>query len=165
SHVLLAAMAAKAVGRAVKLVVTRQQMFSMVGHRPQTRQRVVLGAAARGVLVAVKHEVISETSSFDEFVEPSAIQTRMLYACPNVETSHRLVRLDVGTPTFQRAPGESTGTFALESAMDELSYALRMDPLELRLRNYAETSPEDGKPWSSKSLRECYRQGAERFGW
>ena len=165
SHVVLAAMAAKAVGRAVKLVVTRQQMFSMVGHRPQTRQRVVLGADARGMLVAVKHEVISETSSFDEFVEPSAVQTRMLYACPNVETSHRLVRLDIGTPTFQRAPGESTGTFALESAMDELSYALHVDPVDLRLRNYAEASPEDGKPWSSKSLRECYRQGAERFGW
>jgi xanthine dehydrogenase YagR molybdenum-binding subunit len=165
SHVALAAMAAKVVGRPVKLVVTREQMFSMVGHRPRTLQRVALGADASGTLVAMIHHVTSETSSFDEFVEPSAVQTRMLYACPNVETSHRLVRLDIGTPTFQRAPGESTGTFALESAMDELAQALHMDPLVLRQRNYAETAPDDGKPWSSKSLRECYAQGAERFGW
>jgi xanthine dehydrogenase YagR molybdenum-binding subunit len=165
SHVVLASMAAKVTGRPVKLAVTRPQMFSMVGHRPSTVQHVVLGADASGTLLAITHEVTSETSSFDEFVEPSAVQTRMLYACANVDTSHRLVRLDVGTPTFQRAPGESTGTFALESAMDELALALRMDPLALRLRNHAETSPDDGKPWSSKSLRECYRQGAERFGW
>ncbi|HEY3815946.1 MAG TPA: xanthine dehydrogenase family protein molybdopterin-binding subunit [Polyangiaceae bacterium] len=165
SHVVLATMAAKVLGRPVKLVVAREQMFDLVGHRPKTHQHVVLGADARGALLATRHEVVSETSSFDEFVEPSAVQTRMLYACPNLDTSHRLVRLDVGTPTFQRAPGESTGTFALESAMDELAYALHMDPLELRLRNYAETDPEDGKPWSSKSLRECYRQAAERFGW
>jgi xanthine dehydrogenase YagR molybdenum-binding subunit len=165
SHVALAAMAARVVGRAVKLVVTRQQMFSLVGHRPQTIQRVALGADAAGRLVGIRHEVTSETSSFDEFVEPSAIQTRMLYACPNVATSHRLVRLDIGTPTFQRAPGESTGTFALESAMDELAYALEMDPVELRLRNYADAEPEEGKPWSSKSLRACYVQGASRFGW
>jgi xanthine dehydrogenase YagR molybdenum-binding subunit len=165
SHVVLATMAAKVLGRAVKLVLTRQQMFSIVGHRPKTHQHVVLGADARGTLVGIRHDVVSETSTFDEFVEPSAVQTRMLYACPNVETSHRLVRIDVGTPTFQRAPGESTGTFALESALDELAEALHMDPLELRLRNYAETSPDDDKPWSSKSLRECYRQGAERFGW
>jgi xanthine dehydrogenase YagR molybdenum-binding subunit len=140
-------------------------MFSLVGHRPPTVQHVALGADATGKLVSIKHEVTSETSSFDEFVEPSAIQTRMLYACPNVMTSHRLVRIDVGTPTFQRAPGESTGTFALESAMDELAVALKMDPLALRLRNYAETNPEDGKPWSSKSLRDCYAQGAAKFGW
>jgi xanthine dehydrogenase YagR molybdenum-binding subunit len=165
SHVLLAAMAAKVVGGGVKLVITRQQMFSLVGHRPKTVQTIALGADAGGRLVAIRHDVVSETSTFDQFVEPSAVQTRMLYACPNVSTSHRLVRIDVGTPTFQRAPGESTGTYALESAMDELAYALRIDPLDLRLRNYAETNPEDGRPWSSKSLRQCYTQGAERFGW
>jgi xanthine dehydrogenase YagR molybdenum-binding subunit len=165
SHVALAAMAAKVAGRPVKLAVTRPQMFSVVGHRPKTIQHVALGADASGKLVGIRHDVTSETSSFDEFVEPSAVQTRMLYACPNVATSHRLVRLDIGTPTFQRAPGESTGTFALESAMDELAYALDMDPLALRLRNHADVDPESGKPWSSKSLRECYRQGAERFGW
>ncbi|HSY23994.1 MAG TPA: xanthine dehydrogenase family protein molybdopterin-binding subunit [Polyangiaceae bacterium] len=165
SHVALAAMAARVTGRAVKLVVTRPQMFAFVGHRPRTVQNVTLAADATGTLVGVTHDVVSETSSFDEFVEPCAVQTRMLYACPNVRTRHRLVRADIGTPTFQRAPGESTGTFALESAMDELAVALAMDPLALRLRNYAETDPAEGKPWSSKSLRECYRQGAERFGW
>jgi xanthine dehydrogenase YagR molybdenum-binding subunit len=165
SHVALAAMAAMVAGRPVKLVVTRQQMFSFVGHRPKTVQGVALGADASGKLLAMRHAVTSETSTFDEFVEPSASQTRMLYACPNVQTQHRLVRIDVGTPTYQRAPGESTGTYALESAMDELSYALKMDPIELRLRNYAEIDPDSGKPWSSKSLRECYKQGAARFGW
>jgi len=165
SHVVLAVMAAKVVKRPTKLVVTRQQMFAIVGHRPQTIQHIRLGAGRDNKLVAIRHEVTSETSSFDEFVEPSAVQTRMLYACPNVETSHRLVRLDIGTPTFQRAPGEATGTFALESAMDELAYALSVDPVALRLVNHADQDPEDGKPWSSKTLRECYRQGADRFGW
>jgi xanthine dehydrogenase YagR molybdenum-binding subunit len=165
AHVILAAMAAKACRRGVKLAITRSQMFSFVGHRPCTSQKVALGADANGQLVAIKHDVISETSSFDEFVEPSAVQTRMLYACPNVATSHSLVRLDIATPTFMRAPGESTGTFALESAMDELSIALGIDPIDLRLRNHADADPDSGKPWSSKSLRECYRRGAEKFGW
>ena len=165
SHVALAALGAKVTGRAVKIVISRQQMFSLVGHRPQTVQRVALGADAKGKLVAVRHQVTSETSRFDEFVEPSAMQTRMLYACPNVDTSHRLVRLDIPTPTFQRAPGESSGTFALESAMDELAYAAKVDPVELRLRNYAERDPDEDKPFSSKSLRECYRRAAETFGW
>ena len=165
SHVALATMGAKVVGRPVKIAVSRQQMFAFVGHRPKTVQRLALGADANGKLVAMKHEVLNETSSFDEFVEPSAVQTTMLYACPNVVTSHRLVRLDIGTPTFQRAPGESSGTLALESAMDELAYALGIDPLELRLRNHADVDPKDGKPWSSKSLRACYQAAAERFGW
>jgi xanthine dehydrogenase YagR molybdenum-binding subunit len=165
SHVALAVLGARVAGRPVKIAITRQQMFSLVGHRPKTVQTIALGAGADGKLIAIRHHVTSETSTFDEFVEPSAVQTRMLYACPNVQTRHRLVKIDVGTPTFQRAPGESTGTFALESAMDELAIALRIDPLELRLRNYAEKDPEDGRPWSSKSLRECYRLGAERFGW
>ncbi|MGD0678428.1 MAG: xanthine dehydrogenase family protein molybdopterin-binding subunit [Polyangiaceae bacterium] len=165
SHVALAVMAARLLGRAVKVVLTRQQMFGFVGHRPQTLQTLALGASADGKLLAIRHEVVSETSTFDEFVEPSAVQTRMLYACPNVQTRHRVVPVDIGTPTFQRAPGESTGTFALESAMDELAIALKMDPVELRLRNYADVDPEDGRPWSSKSLRECYRRGSDRFGW
>jgi xanthine dehydrogenase YagR molybdenum-binding subunit len=140
-------------------------MCSLVGHRPVTRQRLVLGADRQGKLLSVSHDVISATCRFDEFVEPSAAQTRMLYACPNIRTSHRLVRLDISTPTFTRGPGESSGTFALESAMDELSYAARVDPLELRLRNYAEVDPESGRPFSSKALRACYREGAARFGW
>jgi xanthine dehydrogenase YagR molybdenum-binding subunit len=165
SHVGLAALAARVVARPVKLVLTRQQMFSLVGHRPATIQHLVLAADHTGKLQAIRHEVWSETSRFDEFVEPSAVQTRMLYSCPNVATVHRLQRLDVPTPTFMRAPGESTGTFALESAMDELAVALKMDPIELRLRNYAERDEGEDKPWSSKSLRECYRQAAARFGW
>jgi xanthine dehydrogenase YagR molybdenum-binding subunit len=165
SHVVLAAMAARQVNRPVRLVLSRPQMFGPVGFRPRTSQRIALGATATGVLTALSHDVISQTSMFDEFVEPSAMQTRMLYACPNAATSHRLVRLDAGTPTFMRAPGESSGTFALESAMDELANALQMDPIALRLANYAESDPGDGKPWSSKSLRECYQRGAERFGW
>jgi xanthine dehydrogenase YagR molybdenum-binding subunit len=165
SHVPLAAMAAREVGRPVKLVLTRRQMYGPVGARPQTEQTVTLGATHDGTLTAIRHASVSHTSRFEDFLEPAAMQTRMLYASPNIETSHRLVKLDLGTPTYQRAPGEATGTFALESAMDELAEALRMDPLALRLKNYAEVDPESGKPWSSKSLRECYRVASERFGW
>jgi xanthine dehydrogenase YagR molybdenum-binding subunit len=165
SHVALAALAAKAVGRPVKLVLTRQQMFSLVGHRPKTIQTLTLGADADGRLTAIRHAVVSETSRFDEFVEPSALQTRHLYSCPNVVTSHKLVRIDVPTPTFQRAPGASTGTFALESAMDELAYAIAIDPLELRIRNHSVRDEQDNKPYSSNALLACYRRAAERFGW
>ncbi|MGE5183549.1 MAG: xanthine dehydrogenase family protein molybdopterin-binding subunit [Acidobacteriota bacterium] len=165
SHVALAAMAAKVVARPVKLVVTRTQMFAMVGHRPKTVQTIALGCDAHGKLTAIRHDVVSETSRFDEFVEGSAQQTRMLYACPSVATSHRIVPIDIGTPTFQRAPGESTGQFALESAIDELAYLANLDPLELRLRNYAAKDLHEDKPWSSKSLRECYKAAADKFGW
>ena len=165
AHIGLAVLAARHTKRAVKVMLTRPQMFGFVGHRPETEQKISLGADASGKLVAVKHEVVSYTSRVDDFLEPAALQTRMLYACPNVATTHRLARLDVATPTFMRAPGESTGTFALESAMDELAYALKLDPLELRKRNHASVDPEGQKPWSSKELLECYRQGAERFGW
>jgi xanthine dehydrogenase YagR molybdenum-binding subunit len=165
SHVPLAAMAAREIGKPVKLVLTRRQMYGPVGARPETEQKITLGAKRDGTLTAVRHDSVSHTSRFEDFLEPSAMQTRMLYASPNIETSHRLVKLDLGTPTYQRAPGEATGTFALESAMDELAEALHMDPLALRLKNYAEVDPDSGKPWSSKSLRECYRTGSERFGW
>jgi xanthine dehydrogenase YagR molybdenum-binding subunit len=165
SHVVLAAMAARAVDRPVKLVLTRKQMFGPVGGRPHTVQQVTLGAMRDGTLTAVRHDSTSSTSTFEEWLESAALVTRMLYECPNVETSHNLVRLSVGTPTFMRAPGEATGTYALECAMDELAYALEMDPLELRLKNHADADPESGKPWSSKSLRACYSLGAERFGW
>jgi xanthine dehydrogenase YagR molybdenum-binding subunit len=165
SHVLLAAMAARVTGRPVKLVLARPQMFAFVGYRPPTLQRVSLGADHAGKLVAIRHTVQSQTSQFDDFMEPSAYLTRMLYLCPNVKTSHRFVRLDVATPTYTRGPGEASGSFALESAMDELSYKLRLDPVELRLRNHAERDDDENKPFSSKSLKECYRIGAERFGW
>ena len=165
SHVLLAAMAARVTGRPVKLVLTRQQMFAFVGYRPPTLQRLSIGAKKNGELVAIRHDVQSQTSQFDQFMEPSAYTTRMLYSCPNVKTSHRFVRLDVATPTFTRAPGEASGSFALESAMDELGYKLRLDPIELRLRNHADREEHENKPFSSKSLKECYRRGAERFQW
>ena len=165
SHETLAAMAAREVGRPVKLVLTRRQMFGPVGGRPRTEQRVMLGATKEGVLTAIRHHSKSTTSTIEDWVEPATNQTRMLYDCPNCETQYDLVRVNVGTPTFMRAPGESTGTFALESAMDELAYALQMDPVALRMKNYAQNDPESGKPWSSKALRECYDSAAARFGW
>jgi xanthine dehydrogenase YagR molybdenum-binding subunit len=165
SHVMLAAMAAKQTGRPVKLVLTRRQMFGPVGGRPRTVQQVTLGATHDGQLTAIRHLSTSNSSMIEDWLEPSALQTRMLYASPNTMTDHAIVRLNVGSPTFMRAPGESTGTYALESAMDELAVALKMDPVALRLRNYAEHDPQSGKPWSSKSLRECYQVATERFGW
>ena len=165
SHIGLAALGAKVTKRAVKISLTRQQMFSLVGHRPTTEQKLSLAADAGGKLVAVRHETLSYTSRLDEFLEPSSLVSRMMYACPNIRTTHRLVKLDVPTPTFMRAPGESTGSFALESAMDELAVALKMDPVQLRLVNYAEIDPEESKPWSSKELRACYKQAADKFGW
>jgi xanthine dehydrogenase YagR molybdenum-binding subunit len=165
SHVPLAAMAARLVGRPVKLLATRRQMFGWVGHRPQTVQTISLGSDSSGQLQSIIHEVVSETSRADEYVEPCGIFSRDLYATPNYAMSHELRRLHISKPTFQRAPGESTGSFALESAMDELAYELEMDPVELRLRNYAETAPDSGKPYTSKNLRTCYELASERFGW
>jgi len=165
SHVVLAAMAAKQVGRPVKLALERTQMFGPVGYRPPTQQHIALGCSQDGKLVAIEHDVISPTSTFEDWTESSAVATRMLYACPNVSTTHRLVKLNLGTPTFQRAPGEATGTYAIEAALDELAYKLKFDPLELRLRNYADNDPETGRPFSSKSLRACYLDAAKRFGW
>ena len=165
SHVVLAAMAAKQVGRPVRLMVSRLQMFGFVGHRPETIQKITLGATKDGTLTAMRHDGFSDTSRFDDFVEPVTLPTKMLYACPNVTTTHRIVRLDTSTPQFMRAPGLATGTFALESALDELAYALKMDPIALRLKNHADQDPEKNVPWSSKSLKECYQQGAERFQW
>ncbi|CAN7601713.1 xanthine dehydrogenase family protein molybdopterin-binding subunit [Caballeronia sp. LjRoot34] len=165
SHVVLAAMAAKQAGRPVRLVLERPQMFGMVGNRPFTDQHIQLSARDDGTLTGMRHDVISTTSTFEDWNESSAILTRMLYAVPNQATTHKLVKLDVGTPTFMRAPGETSGSFALESAMDEMAYQLNMDPLAFRLKNYAEMEPQEKKPWSEKSLRECYQIGADKFGW
>ncbi len=165
SHEILAAMGARAARRPVKLSLTRRQMFGPVGGRAHTSQRVALGATRDGTLTAIEHDSTANTSTIEDWLEPSTVMTPMLYACPNVRTQYDLVRVNVGSPTFMRAPGESSGSFALESAMDELAYALRMDPIDLRLKNYAERDPESGKPFSSKSLRECYALGAEKFGW
>lgn len=165
SHVVLTAMAARQVKRPVKLEVARPQMFGAVGQRSRTRQSIAIGAKRDGTITALRHDVVSQTSTFDEFVESSSLASRMLYASPNAETSQRLVRSDIGTPSFMRAPGESTGTYGLECGMDELAVALNMDPVELRIKNYADTDPEKNLPWSSKSLRECYKMGGDKFGW
>ena len=165
SHVVLAAMAARRVSRPVKLVVTRPQMFGPVGFRSHTRQTVAAAAKKDGTLLALRHDTVAQTSSFDQFVESASMAARMLYNSPANATSHRLVRSDIGTPSFTRAPGWAAGTNVLEIAMDEMAYELKMDPVEFRLKNYAEQDPEKQRPWSSKSLRECYRVGGERFGW
>lgn len=165
AHVSLAAAAAQKVRRPVRLATTRQQMFSNMGHRAETEQHVVLGATRDGKLTAIVHEGISHTSIFDEYVEPFSKATHMLYACENLRASQRLVPLNVGTPTYMRAPGETSGMFALESALDELAYKLNIDPVQLRLTNYADADPDTKLPWSTKLLKEAYRTGAERFGW
>ena len=165
SHVVLAAMAARALNRPVKVVLTRKQMFGLVGARPHTVQHLTVAATIDGTLTGIRHRSISSTSMLEEWLEPVTLATRLMYACPNQETAHEIVRLNTGTPTFNRGPGESSGIFGLESAMDELAAKLRIDPIELRLRNYAERDPESGQEWSSKSLRDCYRKGAEQFGW
>ena len=164
-HTILAVIAAREVGRPVKLVMTRAQMYTLNGYRSQTLQEISLGAKRDGTLTAIIHRSTSIGSAVGEIAESSPELSKAHYACPNLETSMRLVDLDIGVPTAMRAPGEAPGSFALESAMDELAVKLGMDPIELRLKNYAETNPENGFPWTSKALRGCYLQGAERFGW
>ena len=163
----LAAMAARVVGKPVKLVVTRAQMFTANGYRPRTVQKLRFAADDQGHLVSMRHDGFSQMSQpvLGEFAEPVGLATEMLYACPNVAVTHRLVATNASLPTYMRAPGLASGNFALESAIDELAVALKMDPLEFRLRNYAETDPHENKPFASKALRECYRQGAAAFGW
>jgi xanthine dehydrogenase YagR molybdenum-binding subunit len=165
SHVVLAAMAARQVNRPVKLVVERPQMFGPVGARPQTYQHLTVGATRDGKLTAIRHEVHAHTSMIEDYLESSAFPTRVMYSCPNVATIHRLVQLNMGTPTYMRAPGVATGTYAVEVAMDELAYELKMDPLQLRLLNYTDVDPHTKIPFTEKHLRECYTQGADRFGW
>jgi xanthine dehydrogenase YagR molybdenum-binding subunit len=162
---ILGIMAARLVGRPVKLVLRREQMYGPVGHRSATRQRLRIGTDGDGRLTAIDHHAKVTTSTFDNFFEPAADASHTLYASPAITTSHEAVRVDTGTPLFMRAPGEATGSIALESAIDEAAFACGMDPLAFRLKNYAEVEPISGKPFSSKALRECYAQGAERFGW
>ncbi|MBV9521730.1 MAG: xanthine dehydrogenase family protein molybdopterin-binding subunit [Alphaproteobacteria bacterium] len=164
-HVTLAAMAARAVQRPVKLVLTRRQMFTSTGLRSKTVQRLRLGADREGRLVAMRHDGVLQTATFGEWVEPVGLPTETMYSCPNVAVTHRVAPVNFAIPTFMRAPGESSGMYALESAMDELAYALALDPLELRLRNYAVRDEHQDLPWSSKSLAECYARGAAAFGW
>lgn len=164
-HAIGAVLAAKVTGRPVKLVLHREQMFTMVGYRPHTIQKVGLGATPDGKLTGITHEAIAETSTYEEFTEGTVNMSHFFYSCANVNTNYKIVALNVNTPTWMRGPGEATGSFALESAMDELAYALNIDPVELRLKNYAEKDEERNLPFSSKFLRECYQKGAEQIGW
>jgi len=162
---VLGIIAARAVGRPVKLVLRRDQMFGPVGHRGATRQTLRLGADGDGALVALHHHTKTVTSAYDDFFEPASTPSQTLYASTAIATSHEGVRADIGTPLFMRAPGLAPGSIALESAIDEMAHTSGADPLAFRLKNYAEVEPISGRPFSSKALRECYRQGAERFGW
>ncbi|MCU1286498.1 MAG: Periplasmic aromatic aldehyde oxidoreductase, molybdenum binding subunit YagR [Acidobacteriales bacterium] len=164
-HSWLAAAGARHVKRPVKVAVPRTLMFTTVGHRPLVQQHVRLAATQDGKLVAMMNDVLQHTSVVDEYLENCVDATSMLYSCPNVKAQQYEVPLNVGTPTPMRGPGRTPALFALESAMDELAIKLNMDPLELRLRNYAEKDESSGKPWSSKHLRDAYQKGAERFGW
>ncbi len=164
-HESAAIIAAKQVKRPVKLVLTREQMFTMVGYRPRTWQKMQMGATKEGKLVAINHHSIGQTSTYEEFTESTLAQTRMMYASPNVSTRYRLLPLNVATPIWMRGPGEATGAFALESAMDEMAHAIEMDPIDFRLLNYTESDPDKNLPWSTKYLRECYEEGKKRIGW
>jgi len=161
----LAAMAARELKRPVKLALTRQQMFTTSGYRPDTWQKVSLGADNKGKLSAIIHENITNTSSYEDYSENTVSVARMTYACPNVSLDYKVVKTDLPTPSPMRAPGAVSKMFALECALDELAHQLKIDPIELRLINYAETDPDSGKPWTSKELRAAYRQAAARFGW
>ena len=160
----LAVMAALQLKRSVRVTLTRQQMFTF-GYRPRTVQRLRLGCAANGRLVAVGHEALGQTSRFEDFTEHVVEWSGMLYRCDNVELSYKLVPLDVYTPLDMRAPGAALGLIGLECAMDELACAVAIDPVQLRLLNFAERNQNTDKRYSSKELRACYAQGAERFGW
>jgi xanthine dehydrogenase YagR molybdenum-binding subunit len=164
-QVIVAAMCAQHVERPVKLALTRQQMFTLTGYRTPTIQRIQLGADHDGRLSAIAHDVFEQTSTVQEFAEQTAVVTRMMYASPNRRTTHRLVALDLPTPSWMRAPGECPGMFALESALDELAIACDLDPVELRIRNEPEIDPESGNRFSTRNLVACLREGAERFGW
>jgi xanthine dehydrogenase YagR molybdenum-binding subunit len=165
SHVPLTAMAARIVQRPVKIALDRPQMFGPVGARPSTVNHIKLAASADGKLLAISHEEIDHTSVMEDFVEHSVSPTRILYSSASNYTDTKMVEMNLGVATFMRAPGESPGTAVLEIAMDELADKLKMDPLQLRLVNYADRDMSEDKPWSSKHLRECYEQASERFGW
>ncbi|URM39169.1 xanthine dehydrogenase family protein molybdopterin-binding subunit [Flavobacterium anhuiense] len=162
---IAALIGAKKLNRPVKLVLHREQMFTNVGFRPYTIQKMGLGATKEGKLTGLTHEAVAMTSSYEDFMEGTVNMSRFIYDCPNVSTRYRIVPLDTCTPIWMRGPGEATGSFALECAMDELAYKLNLDPIEFRKRNYAEKDQEQNKPWSSKYLLECYEAGMEKIGW
>lgn len=166
ANVSLAAMAAQLVpGQPVKLALSREQMFFLVGYRTPTIQRIQLGADAGGRLSAISLDAVEQTARFKEFAEQTGVPTRMMYAAPNRRTTHRLAALDVPVPTWMRAPGECPGMFGPEVAMDEMAIACGLDPIEFRVRNEPDLDPETGLPYSSRNLVACLREGARRFDW
>lgn len=165
SHVVLAAMSAKVVGKPVRIVLGREQMFGPVGARPTTVNMIKIAAGHDGKITAIKHDAVIHSSVLEDFIEESVGPSRVLYASGSNETSLKCVEMNVGVPTFMRAPGESTGTAVLEIAMDEMAEKLKMDPVQFRLANYAERDPSKDLPWSSKNLQKAYAEAAERFGW
>lgn len=164
-HAIATAAAARLVGRPVKTVLPRQQDMMTAGNRPASRQRIRLGAERDGKLTSIRHDSTTETSMVDRYVDSCGGATPSAYACDNVAISQRILPVNHGTPCPMRAPGEVSGVYALESAIDELAFALDMDPVELRLRNYADSDPQRGLPWSSKQLDKCLQSAADRFGW
>lgn len=156
---------AKMVGKPLKTIMDREQMFTMVGYRSPAVQKIGMGTTADGKLLGITHEATGETATYQQFGEGITETTKFLYDCPNVNTQYRLTRLDLSTPTYTRGPGETTGVYALECAIDEMAFALNMDPLEFRKKNYAMTDPEQKIPFSSKFLDECCARGAEQIGW
>jgi len=164
-HVPAAVIAAKKLKRPVKLVLTREQMFTTVGYRPYAWQKIGISAGKDGKLSGITHHAVSITSRYEDFGEGIVNVSQFLYNSPNVNTSYRLLPMDVNTPTWMRGPGPATGCFALESALDELSYKLNIDPIELRLINHADINPVNKLPWTTKFLKECYALGKEKIGW
>ena len=164
-HVPAACIAAKILKRPVKLMLTREQMFTTVGYRPQSWQKIGISTDKQGTLTGITHHAVSNTSSYEDFNEGIVNVSQFLYNCPNVNTSYNILPLDLNTPTWMRGPGPATGCFALESALDELSYQINIDPIELRLINHADVHPVNKLPWSSKYLKECYALGKEKIGW
>lgn len=157
--------ASRKLNRPVKIALMREQMFTSCGHRPYADFKLTAAADPDGRLSLLKHESYNHTSVFEDFVQFIYITTAMLYACPNVMVDHKLIKLNTGGPFAMRAPGEAESMFAIESVMDELAFKLNMDPVKLRMINHADSDPRNGNPWSSKELKQCYIQGAERFGW
>ncbi len=164
-HVTIAALCARRVHRPVRVELTRRECFTSIGFRPYTRHRIALGAERDGRLTAIRHEAYAQTSAYEEYAETTLEPARTTYSCPNVRTLYRLVEMNTNSPCPMRAPGQATGTLAVEMAMNELAEALGMDPLELRRRNFAERDESADQPWSSNELLACYETGAERFGW
>lgn len=165
ANLILAAVAAKVSGRPVKLALSRHQMFNSVGLRQRNFQKIKLGATKEGKLLSLSHETTTHTAIDSEYIEPCGDCSKIMYQSPNSSITYRVVPMHVILPTYTRGPGKSTGSFALESAMDELAYQLNLDPIELRLRNEPEKDPSNGKPWSSRTTVQCLKEGAKAFGW